>query len=818
MAEAVADKGAVKMAADNMQRNLNVLTPEQKAALETANKADHIFKYCQTGRRPQELEWFINDNYHDDREQLRFDTNSNRLVPVPAEKASSRININKAKQLTRGITSYINREHPIVNVWPGPNQTTADSFNNARLEQQLIYHWYDHLQMNSVNKKVTAQGVKYGISWYKVLWDQDAVAPTAPYKVNGKELTTIQGEVWVGHSNTYDVFPDFRATHKGDMRFINEAMPRTIGELASNSRYDQNVVDMIAADDKSALSTLKNSSMNNTYRTAEMAHQTDPMQRTAILRETYVKEFDLDKRQWVIRLYVTTESNLLLLDTEWGLDEFPYEYYQSDIADEIFHSQGAIKDIRGLQSALSRGASQVEETMQVMGKINWLIPRGSGITVITDKTGQFVQYNPAAGQPHQAQPSNLPQYTDKHMSNLERWIDDIGGAHDATYGRLPTSRASGELVDKLQQGDSNSLAMYKDNFEDSQVRVYKLMMKTAKKHYVTSRKVPLNSRDAVGDYQFIELSGKEINLEDKVQVRTGSVLPWDMGDRIQLAKDLYKDGLIGKDAALKMMNLLDLDSIMGNDQQDVERQIKENKDMLGGKDVDDPIIVEDHNAHIRCLDELIKSKKWYDLADKVKQALMDHRQKHVKMSMELRKIEASMNVEPIKRSESFMVRADSTDGMTPVEKQQWYDKFGIDSDAAETQVRGGTFIQDPQEAMNQADLENKLFGEGEFPKVAPQDNHQVHYEMHNALLSSDEFQALPKSQQQRAQEHVNIHARFLQNSKPQAGLVPTTETGIPIPSHTINTKGMKKANRKMAKAAPAPQAPAPEVPEAPAPQ
>lgn len=797
--QGVVDQGAVQRVGEEI-RNRNVLTPKQQENAEEANKADHIFKYCVQGRRPVELEWFINDNYHEDRQQLRFNTANNKLEPVPAEKMASRININKAKQLTRGIVSYINREHPIVNVWPGPNTESSNAYSQAKKEQQLIMHWYDHLQINALNKKVTMSGVKYGIGWAKVLWDKDANAPTKAYKVNGKEMATIKGEILMAHSNTYDVYPDFRATSKADMRFINEAFPRTLGELAANPKYDQNVVDQIAADDKSSVSTLKGNNLNTTYKTAEMAHQTDPMQRTGIIRETFSKEFNQDTREWEIILRVTTESNLLLYHDVWTMDEFPYEYYQSDVADEVLQSYGAIKDIRTLQQALSRGASQVEETMQTMGKINWLIPRGSGINVITDKTGQFVQYNPAAGIPHQSAAVNLPNYTEQHITNVERWIDDIGGAHDAFYGKSPGSRASGKLVDQLQQGDSNSLAMYKDNFEDFQVRLYKLGLKTAKKHYgETSRRIPLNARDATGNYMFVDIKASDIAIEDKVQVRSGSVLPFSQNDRMQLAIDLYKEKLIqDPNVALKLAGLVDLENIFGSEQMDIDRQTRENTAMIKGEPVDDPNIAEDHGVHVRVMDELIKSPGWYEIDDEVKKTLMDHRSKHIKMKISLAKLAASMNVDKIKRQETMMVRANSTGEMTPIVQQQWWDKFGIEADSAEIQARGGTDVQDPTEALAQAHAENMLMAQGHPAHVSPGDNHIVHGEQHDAYISAPEFMVLPKSAQQRINEHRKQHDVAAKTAVAVRGLIANSETGVPMPDHTITTAKMKQESQASA--------------------
>lgn len=784
----------------NKTRNFGVLTAEQQEQRDKATKANNIFTYCLQGRRPYELEWFINDTFWRDRSSFRYNVTNKMLEPMPAEKSVSRVNINKSKQLVRGVTSYLTREHPMINIIPGTQE--ADAYSNAKKEQYLYEHWYDNLQLNAIHKRVAGGGARHGIAWSKVIWDEDAVAPTKPYMVNGEESKTVKGEVLVLPTDNYAIYADWRATSKDDMRFMNEAFPRTLGELASNKRYDQDVIDSISADDKSSLSMLKLESLTNGGgRTPEMANHADPTQRTVIIIETYVKEFDLETQKWLINLYVTTESKLLLYHDAWPLDEFPYEYFQTDVADMLYETDGVIRDIRGLQQSLSRAASQVEETMQTMGKLNWLVPRGAGITVITDRTGQFVQYNPQAGTPTQSHPANLPNYTDTHMSNLERWIDDIGGIHDATYGKLPTSRASGDLVQALQSGDSTSLGIYKDNFADYIAREGKLMFKTAKYHYAQtgSRTIPMKTKSGTGDYQWSTIKASDILLEDKVNVQVGTGLPYDQTERIKLGVEMKKEGILNADQTLKLMNISALTDVMGDNQQDIDRQISENKKMMAGQEIDDPYIFEDHDTHIMVIDQLGKSDSWWGLNDSVKQAILDHRTKHMTISISLKKLMSSLNVDVIKRSESLMVRSSTTDDMSPIEKQQFFEKFGVDSDAAEIQLRGGLNIESPQEAVPQADKENGLLAKGYPAKVSLGDNHMVHIQVHNAAMAplpdgspNPLFTSLPQSTQKMFQEHVSNHQVALKATTPQPGLIPNSKTGNSVPVVPVKTANMKK--------------------------
>src|SRR5206468_935621 len=99
--------------------------------------------------------------------------------------------------------------------------------------------------------------------------------------------------------------------------------------------------------------------------------------------------------------------------------------------------------------------------------------------------------------------------------------------------------------------------------------------------------------------------------------------------------------------------------------------------------------------HIETIDKFGRGDKWGKLSDEQKQWVRSHRQKHIEFSIQLAQIQASMQMEPIKRSETVMLRMNKMSDTTAIERTQLLAKFGVNSDAGEIQLRGGLFIQDP---------------------------------------------------------------------------------------------------------------------------
>lgn len=772
---------------DRVAKTFGLTTQEENDNKKLASDAVYMWKADARARRTVELEWWRNDNFIRG-ENFVFNKNTSTLEQ---RKLKDKIFVNKARQQVRGVVSYINKEHPFIAIQPGVQSDSA--YSNAKNMQHMCTCWYDRLEMNKTNKKVTKSGARIGLGWSKILWDPSAKVDVKP---NGG-VSQVTGEVTYDYCDPYDVYPDPRMTSWDDCRRITHVLPRTIGELRGNPKFPKERVDQVAADDKLASSELKESVLMRGTGLINESESINPDLRTTLLLEQYIKEYDENGAEsW--RVTYATANGTFLHSEKWELNFNPFEYYQTDVCDNIYDSDGAVKHIRPLNEALNRSASQMEDNADRMGKLHYVTEKGSGIRVIHDKVGTIMEVNGGKRYPEQVKPSGMPSYVENHQANLERWIDDEGGIHDATRGKSPFSRASGEAIKGLQEGDSNSLAMYRDNFDDYMVRVFKKMFAT-EKHFRAKQQIGRSIRvpgeNGVDLYSWIEVKPKDISLDNEIQVRSGTNFPFSNSERQAMVLDLKDKGLFdgspSSNTALKLMNLPEVENVMGNEQPHIERQAKELKDFLAGKEVDDPVVAENHAVHIRVIDQFINAPGWYKADVRVRRNIMEHRRLHADMQEQNAKAAAALNLEPIKRSEVININPKNFNELTPVERVQVLSKFGIASDMDEIQARGGLTIQNPEEAMQQADIENQLMVAGNAPRVSLGDNHQVHLEAHNLLKNSPDYEKMG-STAKFLDEHIKQHEMVIQTLQATPGLIPNSQSGSTVPDHSIKT-GEEKA-------------------------
>lgn len=767
--------------------------PENEDDKHVIEQTTHVWEYVKEARRRREYEWYINDQYYHNNQYLKYNIAAHRIQSATNQQMMDRITINKPYQQVRGIVNFLNAEHPSFGI--RPSDEADDAYLRAKKEKALADYWYRHLQINKVNKKVSLNACKYGPGWAKVTWDNDALSPTKPFTRDDGTTAKFQyGELQVDACDTFEIYPDPMAREKGDMRYIIHAPVRTISELQSNPLYTN--TENLAADNRLAASNLRQSEIRlNLASGSQFAPGQPNGMDTVVTLEIFQKIFSQVSNKWEIWVTTRTESGVLLRHEKWPMDEFPFEFFTTDVVDMLTEAKGVIHNIREPSRALNEMVSQVHESARVMGKLNWLMPRGSNVNVITDETGQFIEYDiTPGGKPESAGAPNLPPYILQHIGNLNGFIEDIGGMHASFNGKAPFAQASGDLVESLSAGDQNNLTTYRDNFDDFNVRMFKLMFKTAKVNYKETRQFPSVLENGLGEARWFEIKPDEINTSDDVAASTGTQMPYSIAEKQQMYMNLWKEKAITDPQLLfKLLEMPDIDAAMGNDDMDIERQLDEIKAVMKNKPIKDPIISENHAVHIATLDKFMNGDKFYTLTTDQQQTLIDHRMKHIDFSIQLAQIQSSLQMDVVKRNITYMLRMNKMSDTTPIERTQFLSKIGINSDAAQIQLRGGLYVEDPAQAEMQAQNEDIEMLEMRAVQTSYGDNHQVHLETHSQALALAQANMMAQKQGMKVgqpvsqttielmQQHIKDHITDMQAIQVAPGLVPNDQISLPNP-------------------------------------
>lgn len=761
-------------------------TSDVQTDQQTLAEAQKILNYMVQAKRKAEYEMWMNDQFYNGEQYATYNPASRTIIR--SGKDDNKVIINKIKQNARFVVMWLNRDHPQSRVMPATQDDQA--YDKAKKTEHLIDYWYDCQELSTANKQTTLDAYKYKAGFQEIIWDSLALASTSPW--GDFNRTDTKGDLAINRTDPYELYldPMLNSGNIDDCRFICRSQPRSLGELRSSDYMNTS---KLTGDSKLASSFLKESIIRSqTVGAGSYSPSGKDDLATCLVNQLYKKELGADG-EWCIRKITFTQNGILLENRIWDFNFYPYEMYLADVQGSAIDGGGPMRDLRSPQKAFNQIMSIIHDNARVMGKINYKMPRGANVNVIDDSVGQFLEYDPTpGGAPEQLTPSGLPAYMPNHATTLMNLIDDLGGNHSASYGKSPGSKASGELVNRLQEGDSNNLLLMRDNLDDFQRRVFKKALLTFKDKAPVDRYVRSKSTNASGRYDFWSIKPEDIVTEGDIEVVTGSKMPYSMQDRQEMLLNMKKEGIIDAKTFLKAVNLPDLDNAMNTNQLDIERALDENRRLLDGADLPDPAKGEDHATHIEVHVQLIKSPEYLAANPQIQTAIQGHYAKHINMSYQLAMISASMDMEPIKRSENVMFRNDLAQ-MTPIERIQAFAKVGVQSDADAIQKRGGLNVQDPATAEVQAQQEDIEMMKGNPVMISLGDNHQVHIETHTQVMQTAAWPQFPQVLKDNFDRHIKQHMDAMQAVAPTPGLVPGPDFDVPNQAQIMQEPAIQQA-------------------------
>lgn len=339
----------------------------------------------------------------------------------------------------RAARSFVTRHKPRVEVIPTELNDASRTY--ARRANAILER--DNRLNNSriLNKELAYYGVKYGVGYRQIGYDKER---------NIAIRWTI---------DPFDLNIGAQTGKFEDAPFVIKDVVRTVGYW-KNKYPNCNVV----PDNKPAADEYKQLSMQIENPSLGSVPLRDSEQ-TAIGHEAWYRLYKPNSLGGMINKCLFTDSEILDFQ-ETPYKEFPFIAYESDIAPNEPYPEGHLKHQIAPQRLYNLLNMHMLEYNYLVNRGRFQFPKGSGFEVIKAKEGQLIRYN--QGKRIESVPP--PPINPSLQWQIQKADDDmqlIGAYNDASYGKMPSSNASGDLVEALQTGDSNNLLELRENFEDA---------------------------------------------------------------------------------------------------------------------------------------------------------------------------------------------------------------------------------------------------------------------------------------------------------------------------------------------------------------
>ena len=339
----------------------------------------------------------------------------------------------------RAARSFVTRHKPKVEVTPTEFDDASKTY--ARRANALLMRDNRLNNYRKINKDWAYYGVKYGVGYRQIGYDKE-------------NQVAVRWTV-----DPFDLGIGAQTGKFEDAPFIIKSIVRTVGYW--NNKYpDCHVVpDNLAAADE-----YKQLAMQIENPASGSVPLRDDEQ-TAIGHECWYRVFKPNKLGGYINKCLFTSSEVLSF-AETPYKEYPFIAYESDVAPNEPYPEGHLKHQIAPQRLYNLLSNQMLEYNYLVNRGRYQVPKGAGFEVIKAKEGQIIRYNQGKRIESIAPPPINPSL----QWQIQKADDDmqlIGAYNDASYGKMPSANASGDLVEALQTGDSNNLLELRENFEDA---------------------------------------------------------------------------------------------------------------------------------------------------------------------------------------------------------------------------------------------------------------------------------------------------------------------------------------------------------------
>lgn len=458
----------------SLQKDEKPLTEEEKEAKRKfteqteflQNNAKLALAHAVDSRRRYDYEWMVRDLFRRGYQFSRYQPTTQTVILASRQSAKIPINITLAQM--RSIRNQVTSFRPKFECLP--RNTTDESSTQARYGGKMLDYLFDHLNLKKKIKETVIQGLMFSVGGpWQVIYDEEK-----------KEVN-----IWL--VDPFDFYFDPLAEELEDAEYVVKAVRRPLYEVIYNQEYHKLARrEITGGEARLAVSEYKQFMLQALKFVTQFNREESP---SVILFEGYFRVRDSDTGKPHIRKVIWTDQNSIpLVYEDLDTNEYDFVIYQADLNPKEIYGEGWMKHVMPLNRALNSLESSVFDYNHKIAKGRIVVDRDSGVRAIHNQHGEIISKNRGAEVRALDMPP-LPVATGAQIDRLMRYLEDVGGAHDASLGRVPAGVKSGVGVAELKQADATSQDDLVDNLEDFLTLVGKKMLKKIAENYTAPQVV-----------------------------------------------------------------------------------------------------------------------------------------------------------------------------------------------------------------------------------------------------------------------------------------------------------------------------------------
>jgi hypothetical protein len=521
---------------------------------------DAQFETDKDNRRTVDWQWFVIDSFMRGNHFVKWNRETSTIESV-ASRGVMRFPINKIYSTVRSVRGFVTKYDPKWEVYPA--NRSDDAIQKARYKQQLLDEtWYQD-GLKAISKDKVYDGLRFSVGVVELGWDKE------------------EQKVIFTRIDPFDIF--FGGGQGETCTRVTKAVKRNVEKVKNDPKY-KGYKGEITPEPEEAASEIKQTIEQINFGYQNKSENDD----SVIVKETFYVTPKVNSLGGRVNIASYTKGAFLRhIETKYDSLWDVFKIYKSDVNSGETYGEGWVKHLIPVQKMLDILESQTMEYHHMFAKGRYVVPKNSGAKLITSENGIILEHNPGK----RPQVENAPSMTASVEQQIQRfniYLEDIGGQHDASLGRIPTGATAGVAIEALQEGDANNLKDLVENFDMDLVSTARGIFKMYAKYLTTTKIIETDDVDSDGKANHFAIIGEDatnipefvtdesgeqipvcvIRKNEKVRVTIGSWLAY---NREALEARVYKHftaGMIDQRTALDALKYSDPDGI-------IQRSLKE---------------------------------------------------------------------------------------------------------------------------------------------------------------------------------------------------------------------------------------------------
>jgi hypothetical protein len=529
------------------------------------DRAKLALAHAVDARRRYDYEWMVRDLFRRGYMFSRYQPTTQTVLL--ASRQTARIPINIALAQMRSIRNQVTSFRPKFEVMP--RNTQAESSTQARYSGKLLDYYFDHLNLKKKIKETVIQGLMYSVGGpWQVVYDEEK-----------KEIN-----VWL--IDPFDFYFDPLAEELEEAEYCIKAVRRPLYDIIYNPEYNSLArKEVTGGEARLSVSEYKQFMLQALKTVTQFNREEAP---TVILFEGYFRVRDEETGKAHLRKVVWTDQNQIpLVYEDLDTNEYDFAIYHADLNPKEIYGESWMKHVIPINRVINSLESSVFDYNYKVAKGRIVVDRDSGVRAIHNSHGEIISKNRGAEVRAMDMPA-LPVAVPQQIERMNKYAEDIGGAHEASLGRGAGGSRSGIGIAELKQADSNTQDDLVDNLEDFLTLVGQKMLKKISEHYdkpkivqdlgyreqdakyfaVVGGEYKTNKKDAVPGHENQMKIGPDwldivkIGSENNIRVTIGSWLGYTKEMMQEKTLKLLQLGAIDQKTFLRLWEFGDVDQIV----------------------------------------------------------------------------------------------------------------------------------------------------------------------------------------------------------------------------------------------------------------